>query len=36
MIPSGGGLCKVMLEDRLLFLNKSPGRFPEDDEAVVF
>jgi len=33
LIPSGGGVFEVKLEDRLLFSKKSIGRFPEEDEV---
>ncbi len=33
LIPSGGGVFEVKLEDSLLFSKKSLGRFPEEDEA---
>jgi len=33
LIPSGGGVFEIRLEDRLLFSKKSLGRFPEDDEV---
>ena len=33
LIPSGGGVFEVKLEDRLLFSKKSIDRFPEEDEV---
>lgn len=33
LIPSGGGVFEIKLEDRLLFSKKSLGRFPEEDEV---
>jgi len=33
LMPSGGGVFEVKLEDRLLFSKKSLDRFPEEDEV---
>ena len=33
LIPSGGGVFEVKLEERLLFSKKSLGRFPGEDEV---
>lgn len=34
LIPSGGGVYEVTLNNRLIFSKKATGRFPELDEIV--
>lgn len=33
IIPSGGGVFEVKLNDELIFSKKELGRFPEEDEV---
>lgn len=33
LIPSGGGVFEVKLDEQLLFSKKSLDRFPEEDEV---
>ena len=34
MIPSGGGVYEVTVDDALIFSKKALGRFPEDGEIA--
>jgi len=35
LIPSGGGVYEVTLDNRLIFSKKATGRFPELDEIIA-
>ncbi len=34
MLPSGGGVYEITVDDALVFSKKALGRFPEDGEIV--
>ena len=34
MVPSGGGVYEITIDDTLVFSKKALGRFPEDGEIV--
>ena len=36
MVPSGGGVYEITVDDALIFSKKALGEFPEDGEIVRF